>query len=219
MTMNFEQARHNMVDNQVRTWNVVNARVLDVLGDLRREDFVPAAWRHMAFADMPLPLGHGEIMMKPVVEGRLLQGVAPQADETVLEIGTGSGFLTACLARLTHHVTSVDLHAEFVNAARTRLAAAGADNVTLGVAEAVNEYQPQDVFDVIVVGGAVHTVPDRFTQWLKPGGRMFVISGESPAMRATLVQHDDDGRFRQTSLFETDLPYLVHGAPPKRFVF
>lgn len=217
MTMNLEQARQNMVDNQVRTWEVVDLRVLDVLGGLRREDFVPKAWRNMAFTDMPLPLGHGEMMMKPVVEGRLLQGVAPRADETVLEIGTGSGFLTACLARMAHHVTSIDLHAEFIDSARAHLATAGVDNVALSVAEAVNEYQPQDVFDVIVVGGAVYTVPDRFMQWLKPGGRMFVISGESPAMRATLVQYEDDGRFRQTSLFETDLPYLVHGAPPKRF--
>lgn len=217
MTMNFEQARQNMVDNQVRTWDVVDMRVLGVLAGLRREDFVPAAWRNMAFADMPLPLGHGESMMKPVVEGRLLQALNLAETETVLEIGTGSGFLTACMARLAQHVTSIDVHSDFIDSARAALAVAGIDNVALAVAEAVNQYQPQGVFDAVVVGAAVFTVPDRFMQWLAPGGRMFVISGQSPAMQASLITREGDARFRQESLFETDLPYLTHAAPPKRF--
>lgn len=217
MTMNFEQARQNMVDNQVRTWEVLDSRVLDTLTDVRREDFVPPAYRNMAFSDLSLPLGHGEVMLKPVVEGRTLQALVPTKDERVLEIGTGSGFLTACLARLSAHVTSIDIHADFVDAAQTRLAQAGIDNVTLSVAEAVNAYTPNDVFDVIAVTGAVHTIPEKFIRWLKPGGRMFVVRGLSPAMEAVLLHHEGEGRFRVESLFETDLPYLAHAAEPKRF--
>lgn len=217
MTMNFEQARQLMVENQVRGWEVLDTRVLDVLHGVRREDFVPTAYRNMAFADLALPLGHGEVMMKPVVEGRALQALALQGGEEVLEIGTGSGFLTACLARLARRVTSVDLHADFVEAAQGRLAAAGIDNVQLTVAEAVNDYRPQGVFDAVVVTGAVDAVPERFVHWLRPGGRMFVIRGRSPAMEAVLLHHEGEGRFREESLFETDLPYLTHAAPAKRF--
>jgi protein-L-isoaspartate(D-aspartate) O-methyltransferase len=219
MTMNFEQARQNMIENQVRTWEVLDPRVLEVLGGMRREDFVPAAYRNMAFADLSLPLGHDEVMMKPVVEGRLLQALAPNADEEVLEIGTGSGFITACLARLARRVTSIDMHADFIEAATKRLSAAGIDNVELSVAEAMQGYAPQAQFDAIAVTGAVFQVPEHFIHWLKPGGRMFVIHGESPAMQAVLLHHEGNGEYREESLFETDLPYLVHAAPPKRFTF
>ncbi|NII12290.1 protein-L-isoaspartate O-methyltransferase [Oleiagrimonas sp. C23AA] len=217
MTMNFDLARQNMVENQVRTWEVVNHRVLNTLTDVRREDFVPTAYRNTAFSDVTLPLGHNEVMMKPVLEGRVLQALLPTDEERVLEIGTGSGFLTACLARMAKHVTSVDMHADFVDAAQTRLAQAGIDNVALSVAEAVNGYTPDGVFDVIAVTGAVYTIPEKFVRWLKPGGRMFVIRGTSPAMEAVLLHHEGEGRFRIESLFETDLPYLAHAAEPKRF--
>jgi protein-L-isoaspartate(D-aspartate) O-methyltransferase len=217
MTMNFEQARQNMVENQVRAWDVVDARVLDVLGEVRREDFVPAAYRNMAFSDLVLPLGHGEVMMKPVVEGRILQSLGLLPGDEVLEIGTGSGFLTACMAKLAQRVASVDLHADFVEAATARLAAAGIDNVGLTVAEAVNDYQPAGVFDAVVVTGATWEVPARFLDWLKPGGRLFAIRGESPAMQALLLHNEGNSRYREERLFETDLPYLAHAAPPKRF--
>jgi protein-L-isoaspartate(D-aspartate) O-methyltransferase len=217
MTMNFEQARHNMIENQVRTWEVLDPRVLDVLAGVRREDFVPQAYRNMAFADLALPIGHGESMMKPIVEGRVLQALAPGAEEQVLEIGTGSGFLTACLARLARRVVSIDIHGDFVEAASKRLTAAGIDNVELAVAEALNEYNPGERFDAIAVTGAVHSVPERFVHWLKPGGRMFVVHGVSPAMEAALLHHEGDGKYREEGLFETDLPYLAHAAPPKQF--
>ncbi len=219
MTPNIELARHNMIDNQVRTWNVLDPRVLDTMGRVQREDFVPAAYRNMAFADLALPLGHGEVMMKPVVEGRLLQALALRGPESVLEIGTGSGYLTACLAHLAEHVTSVDLHAEFTRTAQAALARAGVANATLETGEAVNAFQPSATFDVVVVTGAVPAIPDRFLAWLKPGGRAFVIHGRSPVMRAVLLHREGNGQFREQSLFETDIPYLVHAAPAPRFVF
>lgn len=217
MTMNLELARHNMIDNQVRAWDVLSLDVLDTLGRVRREDFVPAHCRSMAFADLALPLGHGEVMMKPVVEGRVLQALDLGPDDSVLEIGTGSGFLAACMAQLAKHVTSIDLHADFTAAARERLATAGIDNVTLETGEAVHTYQPSGRFDVVVVTGAVGHVPERFLSWLKPHGRAFVIEGRSPVMRAMLLHHEAGDRWREQSLFETDLPYLVHAAPASDF--
>jgi len=217
MTPNFEQARHNMIDNQVRPWDVLDPRVLDTLGRVCREDFVPAAYRSMAFADMVLPLGHGEVMMKPVVEGRLLQALSLEGHESVLEIGTGSGYLTACLAQLAAHVTSVDLHADFTRNARDALTRAAIDNVTLLTDEAVHAYQPDGVFDVVVVTGAVPSIPERFLAWLKPDGRAFLVEGRSPVMRAVLLHHEGSGKYREESLFETDLPYLVHAAPTPCF--
>ena len=218
MAMNFEQARQNMVENQVRPWEVLEYSVLDTLKAIRREDFVAPAHRNVAFADLNLPLGHDEVMMKPVIEGRLLQAVALTKTDEVLEIGTGSGYLTACLANLAGKVTSIDMHADFVEAARQRLSTAGVANATVAVAEAVNGYTPAGVFDVVVVTGAVHAVPEKFVRWLKPGGRMFVVRGDSPAQTAVLLTHEGEGRYREESLFETDLPYLAHAAPVKRFV-
>lgn len=217
MTLNIEQARHNMIDNQVRPWDVVNTDVLETLAHVHREKFVPAAYRNLAFTDIQLPLGHGEVMMKPVVEGRILQSLALGAEDSVLEIGTGSGYLAACMARLSSHVTSIDLHPDFTHAARECLTTLGIDNVTLETGEAVREYQPAGRFDVVVVTGAVPTLPERFLSWLKPGGRAFVIVGISPVMQALLVHHEADGQYRQESLFETDLPHLVHAAPSSDF--
>lgn len=219
MAMNFDQARQNMVENQVRPWEVLDGRVLDVLRHVRREDFVPAAHRQLAFADLNLPLGHGEVMMKPVVEGRVLQALALKPEDSVLEIGTGSGFLTACLANLAAQVTSVDVHADFTATASQRLQAAGIANVQLQTGEAVNDWQPQGTFDAVIVTGAVYRIPDRFLGWLKPGGRLLVVRGESPVQQVLVLTHEGNGRYREESLFETDLPYLAHAEPPRRFVF
>ena len=219
MAMNFDQARQNMVENQVRPWEVLDGRVLDVLRHVRREDFVPAAHRQLAFADLNLPLGHGEVMMKPVVEGRVLQALALKPEDSVLEIGTGSGFLAACLAQLAAHVTSVDIHADFTATASQRLQAAGITNVQLQTGEAVNDWQPQGTFDAVIVTGAVYRIPDRMLGWLKPGGRLLVVRGESPVQQVLVLTHEGNGRYREESLFETDLPYLAHAEPPRRFVF
>ena len=219
MAMNIEQARLNMVENQVRPWEVLDGRVLDVISRVRREDFVAAEHRQLAFADLCLPLGHGEVMMKPVVEGRVLQALELLPTDHVLEIGTGSGFLTACLATLSAQVTSVDIHADFTAAAARRLQAAGIMNASLATGEAVNEWQPEGLFDALVVTGAVHAIPPRWLTWLKPGARVLVVRGQSPVQQATLLTHEGDGRYREETLFETDLPYLAHAEPPQRFVF
>jgi protein-L-isoaspartate(D-aspartate) O-methyltransferase len=212
-----ELARQNMIENQVRPWEVLDARVLDVLSAVRREDFVPARYRNLAFADTALPLGHDEVMMKPVIEGRVLQALDLHADDRVLEIGTGSGFLTACLARLSTSVTSVEVHADFAESARARIDASGAKNVRIEVADAVREFDTGERFDAVVVTGAVYSLPDRFRNWVAPHGRLFAIVGESPAMQAMLYTRADDSHWREESLFETDLPYLTHAAPPRRF--
>jgi protein-L-isoaspartate(D-aspartate) O-methyltransferase len=217
MPIDFQQARFAMVEQQVRPWDVLDPRVLDTLMNVRREDFVPVRHRKLAFADLALPLEHGEAMLKPVLEGRALQAVNLAASDEVLEIGTGSGFLTACLAVLAREVVSIDRHTDFVERARARLAAEGIANVRLETADAF-AWNPGRQFDAIVVTGAVATDPERFGAWLKPGGRMFVVHGLSPVMEALRITRRDDG-FNRESLFETDLPYLHGAAPAPRFDF
>ena len=211
--LNIELARHNMIEQQVRPWDVLDSRVLSVLSSVPRENFVPESCRNLAFADLCLPLGRDEVMMKPVVEGRMLQAVSVQPGESVLEIGTGSGFITACLARLAGQVLSVEQHADFADAARARLNAANINNAQVETADAVRGFDPGQSFDVMVVTGAVHVLPQHWRGWLKPGGRLFAAIGDSPAQRATLYTADTE-----QALFETDLPYLHHAEPPQRFV-
>ncbi|MBS0432857.1 MAG: protein-L-isoaspartate O-methyltransferase [Proteobacteria bacterium] len=211
------RARRNMVENQVRPWEVLDARVLETLNALPREAFVQPAHRALAYADLPLPLPHGESMMKPVVEGRALQALDLKPHEDVLEIGTGSGYFTACLAKLAGHVVSVERHQDFVQLARTRLQAIGIGNAGLLHADALRDFRPDGRFDAIAVTGAVAEVPEAFREWLKPGGRMFVVAGMEPAMRALLLRRDGDGHFGEERLFETDLPYLAGAEPAQRF--
>ncbi len=218
MSLNIELARHNMIEQQVRPWDVLDSRVLEALTAIRREDFVPPACRNLAFADLCLPLGHGEVMMKPVVEGRVLQAVSPSREDSVLEIGSGAGFLTACLARLAGEVLSIEQHADFADAARTRLHAANVRNAKIEVADAVKEFEPKRQFDVMVVTGAVNALPQNWRGWIKPGGRLFAVVGASPAQRATLYTLRGDSQWDEQVMFETDLPYLANAAPPKLFV-
>jgi protein-L-isoaspartate(D-aspartate) O-methyltransferase len=218
MSLNIELARHNMVEQQVRPWDVLDSRVLEALTAVRREDFVPAAYRNLAFADLPLPLGHGESMMKPVVEGRLLQAVAPTRAESVLEIGTGSGFLTACLARLGASVHSIEQHADLADGAQARLREARIANATVEVAEAIHGFKPGESHDVVVATGAVFALPQRWLEWVKPGGRLFAIVGQSPVQRAVLYTRGIDGSWSETGLFETDVAYLANALPPRQFV-
>jgi protein-L-isoaspartate(D-aspartate) O-methyltransferase len=215
--MNFDQARFAMIEQQVRPWDVLDPRVLEVMSSVKREDFVPAAHRQLAFADQPLPLAHGESMLKPVVEGRLLQSLALDASEEVLEIGTGSGFVTACLAQLARAVTSIDLHPDFIETARARLDAAGIGNVRLETGDALS-WQPGRQFDAIAVTGAVATIPEAFVSWLRPGGRMFIVRGQSPVQEAVRATRRGDALHLE-SLFETDIPYLRGAAPAPAFTF
>lgn len=216
--MNTELARQNMIENQVRPSDVLAAGALDALRRVHREDFVPARYRNLAFADLALPIGHGETMLKPIVEGRILQAIAPQAGERVLEIGSGSGFLTACLAHLAGFVVGVERHDDLVENARAQLAAAQIRNVRLEIGDAVRDFTSGESFDAVVVGGAVYSLPERFRAWVKPGGRLFAIVGESPAMQATLYRRVDETHWQQETLFETDVPYLKNAEPPRHFV-
>ena len=215
MPIDFQAARNTMVEQQVRPWEVLDPRVLDAIASVPREQFVPDAYRTLAYADLPLPLAHGETMMKPVVEGRLLQALGLQAQDEVLEIGTGSGYVTACLARMAREVVSIDLLEDFTKLARTRLDALAIGNVRLETADAF-AYAPARQFDAVAVTGAVATIPAAFAQWLKPGGRLFVVHGASPAqsaVRGTLRGVD----LHLEGLFETDIPYLRGAEPIPRF--
>lgn len=220
-TMDYAKARELMVEQQVRPWDVLDTRVLDALSTLPREAFVPDAHRNLAYADLALPLGHGESMMKPVVEGRTLQALAPGATEDVLEIGTGSGFLAACLGHLAREVVSLEIHPDLAEAARARLQRQGVRNVDVVTADAFG-WNTTRRFDAICVTGATAEIPLAFLGWLRPGGRMFVVHGRSPAMDAALVhapgERNDVNADRIQSLFETDLPYLVGAAPQPSFV-
>ncbi len=212
MSVNFEQARFAMVEQQVRPWDVLDPRVLDVLHVLPREDFVPIEQRNLAYTDISLPLGHDEVMMKPILEGRLLQALDLNSQDDVLEIGTGSGFVTACLANLAREVVSIDIHADFIEQAKQKLLAAGLRNVRLECADALS-WQNDRRFDAIAVSAAVAEIPEIFGQWLKPNGRMFIIRGNSPVQEALRVTHRGES-LHEESLFETDVPYL-RGAEPK----
>jgi protein-L-isoaspartate(D-aspartate) O-methyltransferase len=214
----YAKARENMVEQQVRPWDVLDVRVLDVLSQMPREAFVPEAYRALAYADLPVPIGHGELMLKPVVEGRMLQSMALLPTDEVLEIGTGSGFITACLGRLARDVLSLEVHADLAATAQARLAQLGFDgNVRVEVADALR-YQTPRQFDAICVSAAVDAIPQHFVQWLRPGGRMFVVQGRAPAMTAVLVRNEVNGP-RIESLFETVLPYLVGASPTPEFQF
>lgn len=216
--MNIDYARLQMVNQQVRGWNVYDEDVLEMLKSLPREDFVPQGYESLAFADMAIPIGHGESMMTPTIEGRLLQALGLGGNERVLEIGTGSGFMTACLAKLAAHVTSVDIHADFVERAAARLESAGIDNVELLHMDATREL-PEGRFDAIAVTGSIQEFDPRFVEALNDGGRLFVVVGDAPAMEAKLIERKSENDWQTVSLFETDLKSLVHGARPVEFSF
>lgn len=217
--MNFDQARSNMVEQQVRPWEVLDPRVLELLETTHREDFVPVRYRKMAFTDMAIPLDHGQNMMKPVVEGRLLQALELKPDETVLEIGTGSGFITACLAQMAQSVVTVDIHEQFTKEAEVKLKEKGIQNVELETGDAMTGWQPEQAHDVVVVTGSVQEIPDHFRGWVNPGGRMFVICGDSPAMEAKLLTKLNATEWREESLFETDLARLINAEKAPEFEF
>jgi protein-L-isoaspartate(D-aspartate) O-methyltransferase len=217
MSIDFELARFNLVEQQVRPWEVLDTRVLDVMTKVRREDFVQPRHRKLAFSDVALPLEHGEFMMKPVVEGRMLQALELGDGDEVLEIGTGSGFITACLCNLARAVVSIDIHGDFVSRARARLQGLSFNNVRIEQADAL-DFRPGKLFDAVCVTAAVAEIPAAFSSWLRPGGRLFFVQGHSPAMEAMLVRMDGEGRMRSDSLFETDIPYLRGAEPRARFV-
>ncbi len=217
------QARFNMVEQQVRTWDVLDHRVLDVLHVIPREEFVRPEHRAMAYADVALPVlnnlagSAAEKLFKPVIDGRILQSIALTGDEEVLEIGTGSGYTTACLAKLARRVSSIERCADLAELAAARLSALGIFNCSVACADAFDGYAPTHRFDVIVLGGAVAELPAVLWQMLNPNGRIFAVRGLSPVMDAVVLSGTEKLP-KTVSLFETDLPYL-RGAEPRAKAF
>lgn len=219
--MNYEQARFNMVEQQIRPWEVLDQQVLQVILHTPREDFVPAAYRSLAFADTNIPLGQGQVMMIPSVEGRLLQALTLQKTDKVLEIGTGSGYLTACLAKLAGHVESVDIFPGFTESAAKKLAAHGISNVNLASGDAAEGWNSGGQYDAIAVTGSVPVIPESYKKALTVNGRLFVIVGDTsmPIMSAHLVTRVTESQWVQESLFETSIPPLLNAKKPRTFVF
>jgi protein-L-isoaspartate(D-aspartate) O-methyltransferase len=217
--MNFDQARFNMIEQQIRTWEVLDPKVLDLLHEVRREDFVPPEHKALAFADLELPLGHGESMMQPKVEARIVQELGLQPHETVYEVGTGSGYLTALLARRARHVTSAEIHPDLKARAAANLAAAGVGNVTLLEGDSSARPLAEGTYDAIVITGSVPVLPRAFLERLAPNGRLFAVLGDPPVMKATLVQQPTPGSHPSIELFETLLKPLVNAPQPSRFRF
>ena len=213
-----ELARFNMVEQQIRPWDVLDPKVLDLIKKLKREHFVPVDKQSMAFMDVEIPLGHDVKMWSPKVEARVLQALSLQPTDRVLEVGTGSGYLTALLSRMAEHVTSVELVQELSARAARTLAAHHYDNITLEVGDASKGWG-NEKYDAIVLTGSVPLPPESFYGMLNVGGRLFAIIGDAPAMHATLVICVASGVFETITLFETSVAPLVNAPQPERFVF
>lgn len=216
--MNTDIARLKMIEQQVRAWDVFDPEVLEVLSKVPREQFVPFGYETLAFADTEIPIGHGQSMMTPTVEGRVLQALDLNGTERVLEIGSGNGFLTACMCRLAEHVTSLDIYEDLKKRASENLADAGVENVELFNMDATQEL-PDGKFDVIVVTGSIQRFDPRLVDALDDEGRLFVVVGDAPVMDARIVRKTGKNAWVSESLFETMLTPLVNGALPPQFFF
>jgi len=214
-----EQARFNMIEQQIRTWDVLDQTVLDVMNTVPREQFVPENCRALAFADTSIPLGHDQVMMAPKLEGRVLQALAIKPGDAVLEIGTGSGYLTACLAKLGKHVTSIDIVPDFTTAAAAKLETLGISNVTLETADAAEGIESDQRYDAIAVTGSLPLLQQQFQNNLAVGGRLFIITGSLPIMEANLITRVDENNWSTECLLETCMPPLLHAAQPQTFAF
>lgn len=224
MTMNLEQARYNMIEQQIRPWEVLDRHVLDIMQEIPREHFVPIAYKNMAFADIQIPLEHNQVMMEPKIEAKLLQALEIKSNEVILEIGTGSGYLTACLAKSGGFVHSIDIYAEFKYLAQEKLSTLDINNFKIYVGDAACEwkalhsYDPHR-YDVIVMTGASYTLPEFYKHALTMGGRLFTIVGVAPVMEALLITRIGQNEWQKEVLFETCIPSLVHAEKPQLFEF
>lgn len=216
--MDIEAARQQMIEQQVRAWEVLDPRVLEALARVPRERFVPEAYRELAFADIAIPLACGQSMLTPKLEGRILQALDLQAGEAVLEIGTGSGFFAACLSALGGRVRSLELHPELSTAAAANLRDAGYAGVTVVTADAT-QWVDREQYDAVVLTASLPVYDERFQQLLKVGGRLFAVVGTGAAMEAMLVTRAGEREFACQSLFETSIDPLVNAKTPPRFVF
>jgi protein-L-isoaspartate(D-aspartate) O-methyltransferase len=214
-----ERARFNMVEQQIRPWEVLDQEVLDLLFAVRREEFVPAQYRSLAFVDTEIPLGHGEKMLAPKIEARMVQALTVKPGDRILEVGTGSGYMTALLAKRGAHVYSVEIIPEFSAQAAVKLKAHAIDNVTLEVGDAARGWGRHAPYDVIVLTGSVPVLADEFQRSLNPGGRLLAVVGEAPAMQAQLVSCTAPDTYNLIGLFETCIPALRNAPQPERFVF
>jgi protein-L-isoaspartate(D-aspartate) O-methyltransferase len=211
-------ARQQMVDQQIRTWEVLDPRVLEVLSAVPREAFVPQAYRELAFADAPIPIGFGQSMLAPLLQGRILQSLAAIESDTVLEVGTGTGYLTAAFGLLAGSVHSIDIRAEFTAAASVNLRTVPQARAELETRDAFNG-APLGEYDVIAVTGSLPVYDTRFEQALRVGGRLFAVVGIAPVMDAILVRRVDSTEWIRESLFETVIDPLVNATAPRGFVF
>ena len=217
--MNLEQARFNMVEQQIRTWEVLDQDVLDLLYVIRREEFVPAACRDLAFCDLEIPIGDGEHMWQPKLEARVVQELSVRKSDRVLEVGTGTGYLTALLAQRAQQVFSVEINPALKAMGEKALKAHGIDNVTVELGDAAQGWEKHGPYNVIVLTGSTPVLPQALLNQLKPGGRLFAIVGDAPVMAARLVTCSAAGSYASIDLFETCFPPLLNALQPKRFEF
>ena len=217
--MNIEQARFNMIEQQIRPWEVLDQQVLDLLFVVKREDFAPAAYRNLAFADMEIPIGSGQIMLAPKIEAKMMQELGIKKTDKVLEIGTGSGYMAALLAARAEHVISVEIRPEIAAFPKENLERAGVSNVTVEVGNGVDGWSARGPYDAIVVSGSVPTVSPSLLKQLRVGGRMTVIVGEAPVMEAQLITCTAEGTYNTVNLFETVIPALDGVGAKDNFTF
>jgi protein-L-isoaspartate(D-aspartate) O-methyltransferase len=217
--MNTEQARFNMIEQQIRPWEVLDPRVLNALQNVPREDFVPDQYRDLAFVDMNIRLDHDQVMMQPNLEARLLQELAPTTSDLVLEVGTGSGYMTALLASLAGRVESVDIFPDFIESAREKLAAHDFTNLVLRDGDAARGWSGEAPYDAIILTGSLPTLPSAFAENLAPGGRLIAVIGQDPIMEALLTIRRPDGMLSCESLFDTSIAPLLNAELPAAFSF
>lgn len=217
--MNLEQARFNMVEQQIRTWEVLDQEVLDLLMTVKREQFVPPACLKLAFADTAIPLGHGAAMLPPAIEAKILQALQLRKSDKVLEIGTGSGYMAALLGARSDHVCTIEIEPALAAQARANLARQDADNVTVIEGDGALGWPSHAPYDAIVLSGSVAGIPDALLQQLKVGGRLLAVVGEAPLMQARLVTCVGEGRFQSVNLFETSIPRLRNVPEREKFIF
>lgn len=216
--LNLEIARHNMIEQQIRPWDVLDQSVLDLMYSLPREAFVPEEYCNLAFADTTIPLGHEQMMMSPKLEGRVLQALTVNPNDNVLEIGTGSGYFTALLARAAKIVETVDIFDDFVQAAAAKLKTFSINNVMFSTGDASQGWQADKHYDVIVFTASVPVLPLHFQEQLNDGGCLFAIVGEAPIMQAQLITRINEQELIQDILFETFLPPLINAPQPQKFI-
>ena len=217
--MNIEQARFNMIEQQIRPWNVLDQDVLDLLHVVKREQFVPAAYQNLAFADVEIPLPGGEAMLAPKFEARILQETGVKKHETVLEIGTGSGYMAALLAHRAAKVTTVEINTETAELAKKNLANAGVHNVTVETGNGAQGWEKGAPYDVIVISGALEVLPEAILKQVKVGGRIAAIVGQAPVMEASIITRTGDDAYSTVKVFETNVRYLTGAPVPSHFQF